>query len=233
MFESDDLNAAIEFISMCQKIENPRLDDICLLLRHLHEFQSQNWALGLCRVNKPNAELLKTVHISADCLQQQEGCSSPEPCSCCTGDQAEWKERVSVMSFSCKPKRFASMETIEGGFVFCQTSRLGRDFASCLFLEDRLEVLSEMKKVLELIIPHLLHLIEDLQDVGFILSQLTEREKEVLRWIGEGKSNWEIGRILDITERTAKYHISNILTKLNLVNRVQAAVFASLLPRPH
>lgn len=237
VLESDDLNTAIEFITMCQKIENPQLNDICALLRRLHEFQSQNWTLGLCRVNKPNAELLKTVRISADCLQQREGCGSSEPHSCCAGgcagDQVEWRERVNVMSLSCKPKRFASMESIDGGFVFCQTSHLGRDFASCLFLEDRVEALSDTKRVLELIIPHLLHLIEDLQNAGFILSQLTGREKEVLRWIGEGKSNWEIGRILDISERTVKYHISNILTKLNLVNRVQAAVLASLLPRPH
>ena len=185
-----------------------------------------------------NTELLKSVRISADCLEQQDRCNPAASHNCCSGggcsgEQGDWKERVDNMSLSCKPKRFASMEAVDGGFIFCQTSHLGRDFASCLFLENRSETPPKEKRVLELVIPYLLHLMEDLQNVGFILSQLTEREKEVLMWLGEGKSNWEIGRILDISERTVKYHISNILAKLNLVNRVQAAVFASLLPSPH
>jgi DNA-binding CsgD family transcriptional regulator len=237
MLNPDDLNAAIELIAMCQKIENPRLNDICALLRRLGNFQPQNWTLGLCRVHKPYSELLKSMRISADCLHQQVGCESLKKNSCCgsgrTNKQIDKLKHADAMSLTCEPKRFASMESTDGGFIFCQNNHLGHDYASCLFLEDRDESLSEMKIVFELIIPHLLHLIEDVQNADFILSQLTEREREVLRWIGEGKSNWEIGRILDISERTAKYHISNILTKLNLVNRVQAAVIASLLPKAH
>ncbi|WP_447973005.1 LuxR family transcriptional regulator [Nitrospira sp. Kam-Ns4a] len=40
---------------------------------------------------------------------------------------------------------------------------------------------------------------------------LTKREREVLEWMKEGKTNWEIGRILGISERTVRFHVGNIL----------------------
>lgn len=55
---------------------------------------------------------------------------------------------------------------------------------------------------------------------------LTERETEVLRLIARGYSNKEIGRSLDITEKTVKNHVASILSKLNLTSRTQAALFA-------
>jgi len=51
---------------------------------------------------------------------------------------------------------------------------------------------------------------------------LTTREREVLTWVKEGKSSWEIGCILRISERTVKFHISNMLGKLNAVSRSHA-----------
>lgn len=55
---------------------------------------------------------------------------------------------------------------------------------------------------------------------------LTERELEVLRLIAQGKSNKEISDDLVLSEKTVKTHVSNILQKLHLSDRTQAAVYA-------
>lgn len=54
------------------------------------------------------------------------------------------------------------------------------------------------------------------------MRELTTREKEILLWIAEGKSNPEIGKILTISPLTVKNHVQKILKKLNVVNRAQA-----------
>lgn len=58
------------------------------------------------------------------------------------------------------------------------------------------------------------------------LDELTEREREVLTCIAHGKSNAEIAQYLGIGERTVKTHVSNILSKLHLQDRTQAALLA-------
>jgi NarL family two-component system response regulator LiaR len=55
---------------------------------------------------------------------------------------------------------------------------------------------------------------------------LTERELEVLKLVAKGWSNAEIGEELVISERTVGAHVSNILSKLHLANRTQAALYA-------
>ena len=58
------------------------------------------------------------------------------------------------------------------------------------------------------------------------LADLSEREMEVLRLIANGLSNTGIADQLCISEKTVKSHVSNILSKLQLADRTQAAVFA-------
>jgi DNA-binding NarL/FixJ family response regulator len=56
--------------------------------------------------------------------------------------------------------------------------------------------------------------------------ELTAREREILRLLGVGKANKEIAAELSISERTARTHVSNILAKLGLTSRTQAALWA-------
>jgi DNA-binding NarL/FixJ family response regulator len=56
--------------------------------------------------------------------------------------------------------------------------------------------------------------------------ELTERELAVLRLVAEGKTNGEIGATLFISRKTASVHVTNILRKLDVTSRVQAAAVA-------
>ncbi|MFK3741474.1 response regulator [Massilia sp. TN1-12] len=58
------------------------------------------------------------------------------------------------------------------------------------------------------------------------LDKLTPREREILACLARGESNKLIARVLDLAESTVKIHVQNILKKLGLTSRVQAAVFA-------
>jgi two-component system, NarL family, response regulator LiaR len=57
-------------------------------------------------------------------------------------------------------------------------------------------------------------------------NELTDREMDVLKQIAAGKNNHEIAEALVISEKTVKSHVTNILNKLHLVDRTQAAVYA-------
>lgn len=61
------------------------------------------------------------------------------------------------------------------------------------------------------------------------VTQLSSREKDVLRWTAEGKTSGEIADILHITERTVNFHVVNAMQKLNCVNKTAATVRAALL----
>ena len=56
---------------------------------------------------------------------------------------------------------------------------------------------------------------------------LTEREKEIIQLIARGLSNKEVGQSLNLSEGTVKIHVSNILGKLNVSSRTEAAVWAT------
>lgn len=72
-------------------------------------------------------------------------------------------------------------------------------------------------------------LIRDIQrpsDLPLTEQPLTEREVQVIRLVARGLSNQEIADQLVVSERTVRAHVSNILNKLHLANRTQAALYA-------
>ena len=53
---------------------------------------------------------------------------------------------------------------------------------------------------------------------------LTSQETQCLQWCKEGKTNWEIGEILSISEKTVEFHLGNTMRKLGAGNRISAVV---------
>lgn len=85
--------------------------------------------------------------------------------------------------------------------------------------------------ILEVVVPHL-HLVfnnifskaqSKTGSPGIVLSS---REKEVLHWLKQGKSSWDMSVILSLSERTINYHVYNIMEKLGAINRPQAVSIA-------
>jgi DNA-binding NarL/FixJ family response regulator len=58
------------------------------------------------------------------------------------------------------------------------------------------------------------------------IGALTRREREVLTLLADGRSNREIARLLQVSEKTVKTHVSSVLAKLGVADRTQAAVIA-------
>jgi DNA-binding CsgD family transcriptional regulator len=57
-------------------------------------------------------------------------------------------------------------------------------------------------------------------------SRVTARESEILAWVAAGKSDWAIGRILNISGKTVNFHVENAKRKLGVGTRLQAVIAA-------
>ncbi|MCW1412956.1 helix-turn-helix transcriptional regulator [Rhizobium sp. 1AS11] len=57
-------------------------------------------------------------------------------------------------------------------------------------------------------------------------TSLSPREKECILWVARGKSSWDIGIILGISQNTVNFHIKNVMRKLNVSTRTVAAIKA-------
>jgi DNA-binding CsgD family transcriptional regulator len=56
--------------------------------------------------------------------------------------------------------------------------------------------------------------------------ELTIREVEVLKWIATGKSDWQIGQILNISDKTVNFHVENMKRKCGVSTRMQVVILA-------
>ncbi|OGP15790.1 MAG: hypothetical protein A2054_07425 [Deltaproteobacteria bacterium GWA2_55_10] len=103
----------------------------------------------------------------------------------------------------------------------------GPNWSIFSFAGDCNRFTSHHLKVLDMITPHLhqafIRICGAPPRTDF---ELSTREREVLGWMKEGKTNWEISVILNISERTVKFHVQNIERKLNAVNKAHAIAIA-------
>ena len=96
--------------------------------------------------------------------------------------------------------------------------------------DDLIKAIYDTNKNIPVLQPEIAHkLMKDIQnsgDFGKSKNKLTNREIEILSHVALGKTNQEIADELVLSERTVRTHITNILSKLGLTNRTQAALYA-------
>jgi len=93
---------------------------------------------------------------------------------------------------------------------------------------DKVVITEKEVPLIELVSIHLYQHLQVLSNVGKseLFGTLTKRETEVLHFVAEGKTNWEIGKILNLSEFSIKDHVYNITKKLKATNRTQAVSIA-------
>jgi len=83
------------------------------------------------------------------------------------------------------------------------------------------------KKLLYIALPVFNNVLEKTDKNDFTVNVvLTKKEKEVLKWVSEGKTAWETGKIMHISESTVKFHLKNIYRNMCVTNKGQAVAFA-------
>lgn len=82
------------------------------------------------------------------------------------------------------------------------------------------------QQIIKCIIPYFSEAYSRVLELKKAHAGLTKREIEVLHWVKEGKSSWEISMILKCSARNIDFHISNVKNKLNAMTRAQAVAIA-------
>ena len=163
----------------------------------------------------------------------------------------QWKESAMPLFVvnATKPSEFSNYSIVNYDELALQNSEL-KDFVVHGFGDQHSKISSVVifarlhkppgsnnAHMLELIMPHLhcalIRITSSRNNVVMTSSQtsniMTKRELEILQWLHMGKTNWEISTILDISPLTVKNHVQNVLRKLDVQNRSQAAVKAAKL----
>jgi DNA-binding CsgD family transcriptional regulator len=128
---------------------------------------------------------------------------------------------------SSPPREFISDAEdfgLKSGYTHGTKSNSGREGSLFSFAGPKIENHPRTEAIVEYIIPHFHQALVRVfsKSKGKNAATLTPREREVLRWVGEGKSSWDISVIFGISARTVNYHINNVKKKLDAVNRAQA-----------
>jgi DNA-binding CsgD family transcriptional regulator len=112
-------------------------------------------------------------------------------------------------------------------WVFSMKGRRSSERAILSLGGGKYEKRSRSRKILEYVSPHLcLAAKRVIREKNKSLIQLTSRETEVISWTADGKTAWEISKILNISPRTVEFHMGNIMDKLDAANSQNAIAIA-------
>jgi len=167
---------------------------------------------------EPAARPRELVDLVLDTALAGACCAADDPARCRAALRergAEWHS-VPAPDPSCPSDRCPCSEAAAGcRYVVVALAGGGRQQPE--FSQLSAIATCAMSRALQLMAP---------QDETASRARLTERETECLRWAALGKSEWEISRILGISEHTVERHLLNAKSRLGAVNRVQAVAEA-------
>jgi DNA-binding CsgD family transcriptional regulator len=140
-----------------------------------------------------------------------------------------WKETFAFAKSPLEKRFIAEARSIGlgNGISFSATSP--KQNMACMISITGEEVArdNQLVEMLNCLVPHLHHAmlrVANLVPMSPSAMLLSNREYDIFHWMSRGKTNWEIATILEISERTVKFHVANIIRKLNANNRTHAIV---------
>jgi DNA-binding CsgD family transcriptional regulator len=143
-----------------------------------------------------------------------------------------WADTINPLPFSRDMEAIFSLaedygfSKVRAGCGYGHGVRNFKGTEGSIFCYHGLHRSSRTEEILSIILPHFHEALRRLGAVPKTGSPLTAKETEVLKWAKHGKSTWDISTILGISERTVKFHIGNILQKLDATTRTHAVAIA-------
>lgn len=130
-------------------------------------------------------------------------------------------------------KRYSRDFFLSEGYSYGVTSLNGQQRSLFSFSGKEVERHPRTELILDYAVPHLSEAFNRIVEYNKenkekkpLIVPLSSRETEVLKWVKDGKSTWEISVILSISINTVKFHLKNIMQKLQAVTRTQAVASA-------
>ena len=231
MDSKNKLNKMLEFVDICIR-SNSEPEAISIITNKINELipfhaatiaidSKANFSLSAKKqifTNNVNKEW-KEIYFQQDYFNQDPILTAVSNST----NVLDWKNIYAENNNISKDYRLLSKEYVgHCGLSILTKNNEGSTLLS-LAMEEQ-SISSEHHKLLDYISPHIHEVFNrrgPLQRRALWAPNLSKREIEVLNWAKEGKSNWEISIILAISERTVKFHFSNLFIKLGGVNRAQ------------
>lgn len=232
------LTTLLEWIHFVGQIEKE--DDFRSFLDRIYRYiPTEHMLLALGRVNQNRKlyKLEKIINVNAppgwvdhylgECYTNYDPILNIPP----DLTPIRWKERFSHARTSLE-KRFVTEATAAGlgnGVSFSAMSH--KHNLACIASVSGEDLLANavLLEMLHALAPHLQQAmirITSLFPTPSASVSLSTREHDIFGWMSHGKTNWEIATILNISERTVKFHVANIIRKLNANNRTHAIVLS-------
>lgn len=233
-----DLYRLLDFIEFCRCADGR--NDVLPALKQLDDILPfQAGIVGLLKVSGGSLQqTVRTFSIghSPEFLENYsvQGFAQSDPliaCGLSGSDPFSWEKAISTHTRPAtvyQVKKLLELSADYGlkrGLAYASRSTPQTNEASYICLETGRKPFSTARsEALRFALPHLHELLRRVchNEPPKMVSPLSARELEVMQWLKEGKTAWEISVILTISERTVKFHIVNSYTKLNVTNRSQA-----------